>query len=218
MAASTRLPHGIKNNRLTVACKWLPGRLKNTYPGTAVSQPFPNGCLAVNSGKIYLAGGTIREKSDKLYECPLISANQSSPLQLTWETDTKLNCWLGARPVQNDNQSYTSHPPEKRFFGISRLEIGCRFFLPLLFCNSDLHSRSLKINSITYSKVPLAFFNPKGILQLTSCNSCKICLSQKLILLILPIPPLLIENISHNLLKRHTRILQSKRHVVSKLL
>ncbi len=41
------------------ACKQPPGGLKNTYPGTAVSQPFPNGCLAVNSSRSYLAGGTI---------------------------------------------------------------------------------------------------------------------------------------------------------------
>ncbi len=57
--ASTRLPHGIKNNRLTAAWKRLPGRLKNTYPGTAVSQHFPNGCLAVNSSISYQAGVTI---------------------------------------------------------------------------------------------------------------------------------------------------------------
>ncbi len=64
---------------------------------------------------------------NKNYDCPLISANQSSPLQMTWENRyicmlselswTKLNCWIEARPVQNDNQSYTSHSPEKRFFG-----------------------------------------------------------------------------------------------------
>ncbi len=30
-----------------------------TYPGTADLQPFPNGCLAVNSSRSYLAGGMI---------------------------------------------------------------------------------------------------------------------------------------------------------------
>ncbi len=40
-----------------------------------------------------------RKKSDKLSE-------------LSW---TKLNCWLWARPVQNGNQSYTSHPPENYY-------------------------------------------------------------------------------------------------------
>ncbi len=30
--------------------------------------------------------------------------------------ETKYNLWLRARPVQNDNQSYTSHPPENRYF------------------------------------------------------------------------------------------------------
>ncbi len=34
--------------------------------------------------------------------------------ELSW---TELNCWIEARHVQNDNQSYTSHSPEKRFFG-----------------------------------------------------------------------------------------------------
>ncbi len=33
---------------------------------------------------------------------------------------TKLNCWIEALPVQNDNQSYTSHSPEKRFFGFPK--------------------------------------------------------------------------------------------------
>ena len=39
--------------------KWLSGGVKNTYPRAAVSQPFKNGCLAVNSSRSYLAGGTI---------------------------------------------------------------------------------------------------------------------------------------------------------------
>ncbi len=38
-------------------------------------------------------------------------------LHYNWLGRTKLNCWLGTRPVQKDNQSYTSHAPEKRFFG-----------------------------------------------------------------------------------------------------
>ncbi len=37
--------------------------------------------------------------------------------ELSW---TKLNCWLEARPVQKDNQSYTSHAPENRFFGTGK--------------------------------------------------------------------------------------------------
>ncbi len=45
--------------------------------------------------------------------------HSSQPIRALSYNWTQLNCWLEARPVQKDNQSYTSHAPENRYFGSS---------------------------------------------------------------------------------------------------
>ncbi len=58
----------------------MPGGLKNTYPGTSVSQAFPNGCLAVNSSRSYLAGGMI----PAMYSSPGLSIYQYLKIEGGW--------------------------------------------------------------------------------------------------------------------------------------
>ncbi len=44
---------------------------------------------------------------------------------------TSLKCWLGARPVQIDNQSHTSHRQENRYFGFFQWPLRLEY----KFCN-----------------------------------------------------------------------------------